>query len=106
MPRSTIEAGFNNDWMKTTANWYDQRAQHIIPHFPRSQELESEELLAVQREAAAAQTAENVRVNPAFLHQYGLQFLQQPVLPPVRPAFCHVCLAPRTLAASAATSCL
>ena len=60
--------------------------------FPRSQELESEELLAVQLEAAAAQTAENVAVNPAFLHQYGLQFLQ----PPVRPSFCHACLAPHT----------
>ncbi len=64
--------------------------------FPRSQELESEELLDVQREAAAAQTAVNVGLNPAFLHQYGLQFPQQPVLPPVRPSFCHVCHAPHT----------
>lgn len=92
--------------MPRTADWYDQRAQHIIPHFPRSQELEIDELLALQLEAAAARFAANVAPNPQFLQQHDLEFLQQQALPPVRPSFGMPAARRTPLAAFAATSCL
>ena len=76
---------------RRTAKRYDQLAQHIIPHFPRSQELEIDELLALQLAAAAAQRAANVAPNPQFLQQYDLPPSDDGARVPPLASHCFLC---------------